>query len=96
MQKFMMWIAMGFVTVSVSALIANAASTVPPIHSPQSIPVYAGFADIRATKNHFIIVGDTQNTSHWEFWRERNERERKLIIYEITTSEPAFVVHLGI
>ncbi len=58
-------------------------------------PSYAGFADIQATKNHFILVGDTQGTSHWEFWRERNDREQKLIVDEITKREPAFVIHLG-
>jgi predicted MPP superfamily phosphohydrolase len=58
-------------------------------------PSYADFADIQVTKNHFVIVGDTQGTSHWEFWRERNDRERKLIVDEITRREPAFVVHLG-
>ena len=58
-------------------------------------PSYDGFADIQATKNHIILVGDTQGTSHWELWRERNDRERKLIINEITRREPAFVIHLG-
>ncbi len=43
----------------------------------------------------FILVGDTQKTSLWEFWRERNDRERRLIIDEICRHEPAFVVHLG-
>jgi len=58
-------------------------------------PSYAGFADIQATKKHFILIGDTQGTSHWEFWREKNDRERRLIIGEITRREPAFVIHLG-
>lgn len=58
-------------------------------------PSYAGFADIQAAKKCFIIVGDTQGTSHWELWRERNDRERKLIIDEITKRKPAFVIHLG-
>jgi predicted phosphodiesterase len=58
-------------------------------------PPYAGFAQIDPTKNYFIIVGDTQGTSHWEFWRERNDRELKLIVDEITRREPAFVIHLG-
>ena len=61
----------------------------------KEIPSYAGFADIQATKNCFIIVGDTQRTSHWEFWRKRNDRERILIVDKITRREPAFVVHLG-
>jgi hypothetical protein len=56
-------------------------------------PSYAGLTDIQATKNYFILVGDTQGTSHWEFWRERNDRERKLIVDKITRREPAFVVH---
>jgi predicted phosphodiesterase len=74
-----------------------------PINGPKALPeneirktpFYAGFADIQAAKNCFTVVGDTQRTSHWEFWRERNDRERKLIIDEIAKREPAFVVHLG-
>ena len=66
-----------------------------PENEIRKTPSYAGFADIQAAKNHFILLGDTQGTSHWEFWRERNDRERKLIIDEITKREPAFVVHLG-
>jgi hypothetical protein len=89
------WIAIGFVGSLVPFLIADGADTVPPGHSPQAILTYAGFADIQATPNHFIIVGDTQSTSHWEFWRERNDKERRLIIDEITRREPAFVAHLG-
>ncbi len=58
-------------------------------------PSYAGFSEINFSKRHFILVGDTQRASHWEFWRERNDRERKQIIDEITRREPAFVVHLG-
>lgn len=51
--------------------------------------------EINPAKSHFIIIGDTQKTSLWEFWRERNNKERKLIIDEISRGEPAFVVHLG-
>lgn len=58
-------------------------------------PVYAGFNEIIPSKNHFLIVGDTQATSHWEFWRERNDKARKLIIDEISKRAPAFVLHLG-
>jgi hypothetical protein len=58
-------------------------------------PSYAGFAEINLTKNYFVIVSDTQSTSHWEFWQERNKKERKLIIDEIVRREPAFVIHLG-
>ena len=64
-------------------------------NEPRAIPIYSGFAEIQGGKNYFIIVGDTQSTSHWEFWRERNDKERKSIIEEITKREPAFVIHLG-
>ena len=94
-KKFITWVAIGFVSVLVNTLIADRADTVPQTHSPQLVPTYAGFADIQTTKNSFVIVGDTQSTSHWEFWRERNDKERKLIVDEITRREPAFVVHLG-
>jgi len=56
---------------------------------------YAGFAEIDPTKNRIILVGDTQSTSRYKFWREKNDRERQLIIKEIARREPAFVVHLG-
>ena len=66
-----------------------------PKNEIRKTPFYAGFADIQVTKNRFIIVGDTQRTSHWEFWRERNDRERRSIVDEITRLEPALVIHLG-
>jgi hypothetical protein len=63
--------------------------------NPVRMPSYAGFAEIDMKKNSFILIGDTQRTSHWEFWREKNDKERRLIIDEITRRSPAFVVHLG-
>jgi hypothetical protein len=74
-----------------------------PIHALKAVPEnemretpsYPGFADTQDAKNYFILEGDTQGTSPWEFWRERNDTERKLIIDEITKREPAFVIHLG-
>jgi hypothetical protein len=50
----------------------------------KAMPAYAGFTEIDPAKNHFILVGDTQRTSPFEFWRERNDRERRLILNEIT------------
>jgi Icc-related predicted phosphoesterase len=61
----------------------------------QENPSYAGFSEVHPTKMYFIVVGDTQSTSHWEFWREKNDKERKLIINEIARREPTFVIHLG-
>lgn len=56
---------------------------------------YVGFTEVDSRKDSFILVGDTQSTSAWEFWRERNDKERKLIVNEIAGREPAFVAHLG-
>ncbi|RPJ01940.1 MAG: hypothetical protein EHM36_12955 [Deltaproteobacteria bacterium] len=63
--------------------------------APRQEPFYAGFGEIDLVKNHFLLVGDTQKTSAWEFWRERNEKERKRIIDEMARRNPAFIVHLG-
>jgi hypothetical protein len=68
---------------------------IPPEQKVTVIPSYAEFDEINPAKNHFLVVGDTQKTSRWEFWRERNEKERKRIIDEISTREPAFILHLG-
>jgi 3',5'-cyclic AMP phosphodiesterase CpdA len=59
------------------------------------IPPYAGFAEIDPTRDHFCIVSDTQKTSHWEFWRETNGRERKWITQEMANRDPAFIINLG-
>ena len=85
-----------FFAVSLSIfLIAQTTGAIASEHKPLAIPTYSGFAEIQATKNCFLIVGDTQGTSHWEFWREKNDRKRRLVIDEITRREPAFVIHLG-
>jgi predicted phosphodiesterase len=94
-KKSIARIAISFTGVLLTVLITDGAETNPSRNTPQPIPPYAGFAQIDPTKNHFILVGDTQGTSHWEFWRERNDKERKSIIDEITRREPAFVIHLG-
>jgi hypothetical protein len=76
-------------------LMAETADAIASEHKPYSMPSYSGFAEIQGAKKRFLIVGDTQSTSRWDFWRERNDKERKLIIDEITGREPAFVIHLG-
>ena len=50
---------------------------IPPEQKGDRIPSYAGFDEIDPAKNLFVLVGDTQKTSRWEFWRERNDKERK-------------------
>jgi len=94
-KKFITWIAIGFAGALLPILICHGADSLPPTHSLQTVPTYAGFSEINPFKNHFIIVGDTQSTSLWEFWRERNDKDRKLIVDEIAKREPAFVIHLG-
>ncbi len=61
----------------------------------RTVPSYSGFSEIQPARSRFLIVGDTQGTSHWEFWRERNDKERTRIVDEIARREPAFVIHLG-
>jgi 3',5'-cyclic AMP phosphodiesterase CpdA len=67
----------------------------PPGQKSKAFPSYSGFEGIDPTRNHFLVVSDTQKTSRLEFWRERNDRERRLIIDEMTRREPAFILHLG-
>jgi hypothetical protein len=81
----------GWLLVSLFCLV----TTLPQESVAAQSPTYAGPAQIDQTKNHFCIVSDTQKTSRWEFWRERNERERKLILDGILKSDPAFVINLG-
>lgn len=82
------WITIGFLL-----LRGNPATCQPS--GAEDIPIYSGWSEIKSLHHTFILLGDTQSTSHWEFWRERNRKERKQIIDEITRREPAFVLHLG-
>jgi len=91
----MTWIMIGLVGISSAPMTAEGVGMEPLKYPSRSVPTYAGFDDIQNIKNHFIIIGDTQATSLWEFWRERNDEERKSIIVEIARREPAFVIHLG-
>ncbi len=43
----------------------------------------------------FILVGDTQRTSVWEFWREKNRNVQDSVLKKISEENPAFVIHLG-
>ncbi len=90
------------VAISVVGLLFSLELSIPtdilkalPKKESGEIPAYTGFEGIDPAKNVFILVGDTQGTSHWEFWRERNDKQRRQIIDEIARREPAFVVHLG-
>jgi hypothetical protein len=84
-------ILVGWVFVSLFCLVA-ALPQQPVAAQPRS---YAGPTQIDQAKDHFCIVSDTQKTSRWEFWRERNEQERKLILDGILRRDPAFIINLG-
>ena len=56
---------------------------------------YCGFNEIEPAKTVCIIIGDTQRTSRWEFWREKNFSKTQLLLAEIARREPAFVINLG-
>jgi Icc-related predicted phosphoesterase len=42
-----------------------------------------------------VIVGDTQQTSFWEFWRESNTEFTPIILSKIADENPAMIIHLG-
>ena len=48
-------------------LLPNSVLKASPIEERWKTPSYAGFEDIHPAKNDFILVGDTQSTSRWEF-----------------------------
>lgn len=85
-----------FLLVSLSLfLIAVPAIFPAKVPSDRLTPRYAGFADIDPSKTRACLVGDTQQTAFWEFWRERNNPERKLVLRAILSRDPAFVINLG-
>jgi 3',5'-cyclic AMP phosphodiesterase CpdA len=47
------------------------------------------------TGRRFAAIGDLQDTSHLEFWREDNRAERALLVRRIAEEKPEFVVLLG-
>lgn len=58
-------------------------------------PTYSGFEDLDEGNNKIAIIGDTQLTSHWEFWREVNEDKTTKLLEEIIRREPVFMINLG-
>lgn len=45
--------------------------------------------------NSIIILGDTQRTSFWEFWREQNDDERRKLLNAIADENPSAIIILG-
>ncbi|MCX6999756.1 MAG: metallophosphoesterase [Candidatus Sumerlaeota bacterium] len=57
--------------------------------------VYPDTRSIDDSSTSIIIIGDTQHTSHWEFWRERNVEATQRLAAEMARRHPAFILHLG-
>jgi hypothetical protein len=47
------------------------------------------------TDSRFAVIGDLQETSRLEFWREDNREERARLVRRIAEDMPSFVVLLG-
>jgi hypothetical protein len=57
--------------------------------------VFPGYDGIDQSKDKIILIGDTQRTSNWEFWRERNFLVTQRLLKEIAVRDPAFLIILG-
>jgi len=61
----------------------------------RAVPSYHGHSEIDASKNHFVIVGDTRGKNPWEFWLKKPRNVRGDILDEIVKRKPAFIINLG-
>jgi hypothetical protein len=84
-------------TVFIVALVGCLVWSGPPARAGEfpGPPAYEGFSEIPPAVTRFHLVGDTQSTSWVEFWRERNDRERKQLLEAMAQTAPAFAIHLG-
>lgn len=57
--------------------------------------VFAGRLPPYRDGSRFAVVGDLQQTSLLEFWRESNDRERALVVSAIARANPAFLAITG-
>lgn len=63
---------------------------------PQSVNIsQSGIGEISPVSNEVILLGDTQETSIWEFWRESNKGIRKIVLEKVTEENPDFLILLG-
>lgn len=63
--------------------------------SSKHITPYSGALANADTTCPIVLIGDTQRTSFWEFWRENNTPFRKAILRKVASLQPAFVLHVG-
>lgn len=83
---------LGFMIFLLTCLLLCSAA---PLYATESQTLHSVLSGIDQEKSHFVVISDTQRTSHWEFWRERNDKERKLLTSELLRRQPAFVLHMG-
>lgn len=80
---------------TLAVLLACAATTgIGCFAPPPAALTFEGKIEPSGDKS-FAIVGDLQTTSFLEFWREQNDIERALVVKQIATARPAFLVMLG-
>lgn len=62
--------------------------------SSRDAVVYSGDVP-RQLSRPIVLIGDTQATGFWEFWRESNNAFRKAILDKIASENPLFILHVG-
>lgn len=55
----------------------------------------SGFMDLDESNSRIVILGDTQVTPAWMFWRERNSHLTRAILEELAARIPAAIINLG-
>jgi len=50
---------------------------------------------LRSSSNDIVVIGDTQKTSFWGFWRENNDTFREVVFNKIAEDMPSAILHLG-
>ena len=78
-------------TVAPTALPLPFATDVPE----PGICALPGFADLDGSNDRIVILGDTQVTPVWQFWKERNGALTKAILAELAARFPAAIINLG-
>ena len=61
----------------------------------RNIPVYSGAIADSTHSRSIVLIGDTQSTGFWEFWRESNDAFRKKIVDRVASENPACILHVG-
>lgn len=85
-------------TVSWMAMLLALPAPVPPLitSGEAAAPsMFCGFNELDESNPVIAVLGDTQVTTPWEFWKERNELQTRTILAEVAGRFPAAVINLG-